>query len=169
MTVTISSPALFTSKTAEWYSPRHIVEAARAVMGGIELDPASCAEANQTVRAARFYSFEDDGLLLPWFGRVYLNPPYGNELPPWVERLVQSYEAGHIEQAVALLPARTDTAWFQPLFAYLLCFVRGRLRFSNAPNSAPFPSAVVYLGRNGGRFAEHFGAIGPIQCPYRGA
>ena len=54
-------------------------------MGGIDLDPASCAEANKIVQAKQFYSQRDDGLKQPWFGRIWLNPPYGRFAPKFVE------------------------------------------------------------------------------------
>lgn len=67
--------ALHSCASPEHYTPGEFVEAARHVLGAIDLDPASCARANATVRAARFYSAKDDGLAQPWHGRVILNPP----------------------------------------------------------------------------------------------
>ena len=61
----------------EFYTPSHIIEIARACMGGIDLDPASCAIANETVKASRFYDIRQNGLKRPWFGRIWLNPPFG--------------------------------------------------------------------------------------------
>lgn len=63
-------------------------------MGGIDLDPASCAQANDIVRADRYYSIEDDGMTQPWFGRVWLNPPYGGQAEHFVERFIEFYVAG---------------------------------------------------------------------------
>jgi DNA N-6-adenine-methyltransferase (Dam) len=70
----------------EWYTPPWCIEAALAVMGGIDLDPASCALANETVKAARYYDKTMNGLEQPWSidgrpSRVWLNPPYGLTVP----------------------------------------------------------------------------------------
>lgn len=66
--------------TQEHYTPELVVEAARAVLGAFDLDPASCAVANERVRAVRFIGLPDDGLAagVQWSGRVFLNPPGGS-------------------------------------------------------------------------------------------
>ena len=87
----------------------------------------------------------DDGLAQAWHGRVYLNPPYGHAIDAWIAKLVNEHNASEVEAAIALVPARTDTAWFARLDPYPRVFVAGRLTFSNAAHSAPFPSAVAYL------------------------
>ena len=69
----------------EWYTPPSIIADVREVLGSIDLDPASCETANETVRATKWYGIDDDGLSQPWAGRIYLNPPYGSVLP-WVRR-----------------------------------------------------------------------------------
>lgn len=82
-----------------------------------------------------------DGLLVPWFGRrVFCNPPYGPGVDRWLARAMDA------TIAVFLLPARTDTAWFHDIVLPLakeIRFVRGRLKFGDAENTAPFPSMIV--------------------------
>ncbi len=154
-----ATPVYHSSKSDEWYTPPHIIRAARAVMGSIDLDPASIATANTTVQAARFY--DADGLTRPWAGNVWLNPPYSH-VKVWTRRLVDAYVNAEINQALYLVAARPGAQWFRPLYSYSICFVSGRLRFGNAPSSAPFDSAVAYLGPNVARFVEVFGRLGTI-------
>jgi hypothetical protein len=155
----------YSSTSAEHYTPAHIVALVRDVLGVIDLDPASCAAANEVVKAHRFFDREQDGLAHGWYGRVYLNPPYGDEIGQWTAHLDEEYATGNVDQAIALLPARTDTQWFQPLFAYPRCWVRGRLRFGDGKESAPFPSVLVYFGPHVERFREVFGEIGYVDVP----
>jgi hypothetical protein len=90
-----------------------------------------------------------DGLLpmfSEWRGeRVFCNPPYGPGIGDWLKR------GREAEVAVYLLPARTDTKWFHELvlpYATEIRFIKGRLKFGGAVNSAPFPSMVViYRGK----------------------
>ena len=86
----------------EWYTPASVVGAARAVMGRIDLDPASNAEANETVKAKTIYTVEDDGLTQPWSGRVFLNPPFSAQVKrAFCDRLRESFASGDVSQAVA--------------------------------------------------------------------
>lgn len=153
------------SDSPEWYTPREIIDRVIAVFGTIDLDPCSSADAQRTVRAARYYTQQDDGLTLEWHGNVYINPPYGDAIVPWIPRMVAAYTSSEITAAIALLPGRTETDWFAPLFSYPICFVHGRLRFSGSKNSAPFPSVIIYLGPNLGAFRDSFQSIGPIMVP----
>ncbi len=93
--------ARHTMDSPEWYSPSDYVEAAREVMGGIDLDPASHEEANRTVKAARFFTAQDDGLTRPWKGRIWLNPPGGSVREFWL-KLMAEHETGQVEQAIWL-------------------------------------------------------------------
>ena len=91
-------------KDREWYTPPVYIEAARQVMGGIDLDPASSEQANRVVQATEFFSIERCGLNRSWYGRVWLNPPYGQPLVRWFsEKLVNHYQAGEVTMACALV------------------------------------------------------------------
>jgi site-specific DNA-methyltransferase (adenine-specific) len=175
----------FSSATPEWYTPRHIVDKVLELFGHIDLDPCSNAHGDAANVPARFhFTRADDGLAQSWAVpgwvddhgeesvsvRVYMNPPYGDEISAWVDRLVEAYLDNEITEAVALLPARVDTAWFAKLDLHPICYVRGRLRFVGGEHSAPFPSAIVYLGPDLDGFLETFGALGGIRpavlrCP----
>lgn len=156
---------LFSSATPEWYTPGHILERVEAVFGQIDLDPCSNSHdpARANVPALAHWTIDDNGLMQPWHGKVYMNPPYGDEIGNWVGRMIGAFETGEIIEAIALLPARTDTAWFQPLFAYTACWIRGRLKFSGAENSAPFPSVVVYVGTDSSLFHDWFHTLGAVK------
>ncbi|HEV2460364.1 MAG TPA: DNA N-6-adenine-methyltransferase [Ktedonobacterales bacterium] len=104
---------------------------------------------------------DHDALALPcWPTRVYMNPPYGREIGRWVARA----QSEATDELIMLLPARTDTTWFQPLFvsADVLCFVRGRLHFSGHKNAAPFPSVLVYRGPRAEVFRVAFAHYGHL-------
>jgi phage N-6-adenine-methyltransferase len=156
----------FSSESVEWYTPAEIIERVRKTLGEISLDPASCDEAQRLVNAMCYLTQKQNGLSGNWSGKVFLNPPYGKEIGKWIEKLVAEYEAKAISEAITLVPARTDTEWFQKLAPYTLCLVKGRLKFWNsqgeADNSASFPSAVVYLGKTNTKFVENFSELGGI-------
>ena len=152
----------FSSDTPEHYTPAEIIDAAIACMGGIDLDPCSNSHETPNVPAATHYTRDDNGLAQVWRGCVYMNPPYGYEIDDWVSKLVDQYENGEVTEAIALVPARTDTQWWQRLRDYHVCFVTGRLTFIGNQDSAPFPSAVVYLGDSVETFVNAFEGIGDI-------
>jgi len=155
------------SESFEWYTPGEYVDAARAVLGGIDLDPASCEQANEVVRAAEFFTEQDDGLSREWCGRVWLNPPYGRLCPQFVAKLTGEYEAGRVSEAILLVSAyATETAWFQPLLDERpICFTSRRIAFfspSGRGSSSTHGSALVYFGCDAERFADVFCAYGAI-------
>jgi ParB family chromosome partitioning protein len=87
----------------EWYSPPGVVEAARHAMGAIDLDPASCEAANEIVRATTFFTIRDDGLKLPWHGRIWLNPPYSTHAPKFAVKFDQELQRGAVTAGCLLL------------------------------------------------------------------
>lgn len=158
----VPKSGLFSTGESEWPTPPHIVDAAVAALGEIDLDP--CASAAGRVPARKCYTEQDDGLSpsVKWEGRVYMNPPYGRAITAWVERLTVEYMQGNVTAFVALVPARTDTAWFQYLVDCDLCLVRGRLQFGDSQAGAPFPSLAAYRGPEAQRFAASFIRYGSI-------
>lgn len=135
----------YSSATPEWHTPPHILSRVIEVFGAIDLDPCSNSHETPNVSAAMHYTFEDNGLHQQWYGRVYMNPPYGDEIGEWVGRLAQAYETKEITAGIALLPARTDTVWFRKFKDHPRCFLWGRLKFSGAENSAPYRFIDGYL------------------------
>jgi DNA N-6-adenine-methyltransferase (Dam) len=150
----------FSSNSVLWSTPPEIIERAQKALGSIDLDPRSNPGPKPIVPALRHYTREDHGLSQECAGRVYMNPPYGRGIGPWVTRLVSEHAAGRVPEAIALVPARVDTDWFRPFRDGAICFIDGRLKFSGHDNSAPFPSAVVYLGCDIKRFAAVFEDMG---------
>lgn len=144
-------------------APGVYINAAREVMGGIDLDPASCAEANEVVGAAEFFDAESDGLTQHWKGRVWMNPPYST-MAQFCEKLLESPD---VKQAVVLTNNSTDTQWFQKLAnrSVLLCFHSGRIKFWHpyAESFTPLQGQVFfYFGSRPHRFEELFGQFGLI-------
>ncbi len=154
------------SASSEWYTPPKIIERVLMLFDDIDLDPCSNSHEAPNVPASTLYTKADDGLAQPWGGRVFLNPPYGDTIGLWIDKLIIEYQAMQVEAAIALIPGRTDTAWFWPLWQYPLCFVRGRLKFISPgnpeENSATFPSVIAYLGTDIKNFTRYFGDLGHI-------
>lgn len=163
----------FSSERAEWLTPPELIKAVIDVLGGIDLDP--CSDNRRSVPARKHFTATDDGLSRDWHGRVYMNPPYGSAIEAWVAKLHSAFEDGAVSEAVALLPSRTDTAWFRLLRSYTRCFIAGRLTFSGCESPAPFPSVVVYLGKQVPKFVRWFSDLGdcyalmPAPASARGA
>lgn len=161
----------------EWYTPTKYVEAAREVMGGIDLDPASSEIANKTVKATRYYTEHDNGLLQNWYGRVFCNPPYSRTpemrgkhqsyIAMFSKKLLSHYAAGDVTQAILLASAQVDAKWFQPLWQFSICMVGHKIHF-NMPEQKKsysfhmFGTCFVYLGPNEARFTEVFSKFGRI-------
>ena len=157
----------------EWYTPPKYIEAARAAMGGIDCDPASCHKANETVGATEFFDVGADGLSQKWRGRVWMNPPYAQPLvQQFCDAALERYASGEIECAIVLLNNATETAFFQRLFrgAAAACFPEGRIRFIDTdgnPSGAPIQGqAILYLGKSVDQFAHHFSTFGTVVVPH---
>ena len=160
---------IHSSKSNEWYTPEEYIEAARRVLGSIDVDPASNEEAQtNVVRAETYYTEQEDGLAYDWRGTVWLNPPWGKEHPQFVERLLNQYARGNTTAAILLVNAHsTDTAWFQPLWNHILCFTDHRINFYGSEGSGSTHGSVfVYLGPDRKAFAEAFSKFGAVVERY---
>jgi len=166
----IENAALFTSEKEEWYTPPEILESVLDVFDGeIDTDPCSNSHEKPNVPAKTLFTKDDDGLSQEWFGRTYMNPPYGDVLPQWIEKIVNEYQNGGVTEALVLVPNRSDTRWYRMIHDYPFCaidgrlkFIDGRLKFSGSRNSPTFPSVVFYLGENVKGFFEAFERHGSI-------
>lgn len=160
----------------EWHTPLECIEAAREVMGGIDLDPATCLSAQEKVQAGEFFTKVDDGLTRPWFGRVWLNPPYSYPLiERFVDKLIAEYDAGNVTEAIVLTNNSSDTMWFRKLSTrFPACFTTGRLKFwhpSHDDFAARQGQTFFYLGPNwkGEIFASEFSQFGVVMRNHGGA
>lgn len=164
---TTTRQALHSSVSTEWYTPTKYTEAARRVMGSIDLDPASCTSANKFVKADKFFDKKSNGLNQKWNGNVFVNPPYGRGgQSTWSKKMMAEYNAGNFEQGILLVNAATDTNWFKPLWRYPICFVTQRIKFiaqdGVKKHSPTHASVFVYFGKNRNDFVFHFNAFGPV-------
>ncbi len=139
----------FSSRTDLWETPQDLFDELDREFH-FTLDVCAIAE---NAKCAAFYSPAEDGLAQPWSGVCWMNPPYGRRISLWVAKAWRSAEEG--ATVVALLPSRTDTAWWHDYVLKAVCRpVRGRIRFndSNGTNRgarAPFPNVVVVFKPNG--------------------
>ena len=134
---------LFSSKSVVWETPQDLFDKLNAVFH-FDLDVCALPE---NAKCSRYYTPEDDGLSQPWNGTVWCNPPYGRSIEAWVKKASESET-----KVVMLLPARTDTKWFHEYIYNKaeIRFIKGRLKFGNSKNAAPFPSMiVVFDGKQG--------------------
>ncbi len=159
----------YNSGNNEWYTPAYIIEAARSVLGSIELDPATSDAANDIVQADEYYTEEDDALSLDWPPlKIWMNPPYARGLvSEFVSKLLDTVNEGG--QAIVLVNNATETDWFQRLMsaASAVCFHKGRIRCSSPSivyNSSPLQGqAIVYIGPDVSKFYDVFGELGVVR------
>lgn len=133
---------LFSSKEEVWATPQDFFDHLDEEFN-FTLDPCALPE---NAKCAKFFTPEDDGLLQDWGGEtVFCNPPYGRKIYSWVQKCAEESKKPNTK-VVMLIPARTDTKYFHEFIYHKatdIRFVRGRLKFGDGKNSAPFPSMVV--------------------------
>jgi DNA N-6-adenine-methyltransferase (Dam) len=150
----------------ECYSPPILLNAARRVLGTIDLDPASCAAAQKTVKAGLYYDKQTDGLQHEWRGKmIFLNPPFSTKLiRPFTEKFLTEWKAGRITAAIIVCLNTTDTKWAQPLLTEsdVVCFWKGRIPFETEGH-CQWGHMVCYFGPEKRRFAECFKEFGAVR------
>ncbi|NDC24671.1 MAG: adenine methyltransferase [Proteobacteria bacterium] len=128
----------FSSKTDMWETPQDFYDKYNKKYN-FTLDVCASPE---NAKCNKFFTKEDDGLKQDWTGFCWMNPPYGRQIKHWVKKAYESSLNG--TTIVCLLPARTDTSWWHDYCMHgKIEFIRGRLKFGESKNSAPFPSAIV--------------------------
>lgn len=134
----------FSSKTDLWATPQNFFDKYNTIY---KFDLDVCATPSNA-KCSKFFTIEDDGLAQKWEGHCWMNPPYGRTIGKWMEKAYKESLVGAL--VVCLVPARTDTAWWHEYsMKGRIEFIRGRLKFGDSNNSAPFPSAVVIFGGQG--------------------
>lgn len=161
------------SGKVEYYTPSWIIEAAREVMGSIDLDPASSAKANEVVKAAIYLTKDDNGLLYGWFGNVWLNHPFSKTYNyAWITTLIRNANfTEEFKQACCITYASTSEKWFQPLMDYPQCYFSRRVNYIDGETMQPKKgvtkgSVVTYLGYNVDKFYNVFSKYGKVMVPY---
>jgi ParB family chromosome partitioning protein len=153
----------------EWYTPAHIIEAARKVMGGIDVDPASCEAANAIIGAGVFFDKQTDGRMQAWLGRFWLNPPY-SETGEWIAALLDQITDGNAVEGFVLVNAKVESGWFDQLWSIspVICFVRGRISFvagdGGKSQTGYYGQAIAYVGPNRAAFIDVFSEFGRLAA-----
>jgi site-specific DNA-methyltransferase (adenine-specific) len=138
----MKTEVMFSSATVNWSTPQKFFDQYNQKYH-FNLDVCALPE---NAKCPVYFTPDDDGLKQTWEGVAWMNPPYGSEIPKWIEKAFQEANCTKTT-VVSLLPARVDTRWFHN-YIYNKCgveieFIKGRLKFGDAKNSAPFPSMVV--------------------------
>jgi phage N-6-adenine-methyltransferase len=132
----MNNELMFSSKTELWATPQKFFDAISVLYGPFDIDV--CADASNA-KCHVYFDKSADGLAQTWTGKCWMNPPYGRDIGKWMKKASESDAT-----VVCLVPARTDTKWWHDYaMKGEITFIRGRLKFGDAKNSAPFPSAVV--------------------------
>lgn len=140
----MNNELMFSSKTDLWSTPNDFFDKLNDEFH-FTLDPCSTHE---NAKCYKHFTEEENGLLQDWGNEVvFCNPPYGRQIKYWVKKAYEESQKDNTK-VVMLIPARTDTIYFHEYIYHKaeIRFIKGRLKFGNAKNSAPFPSMVVIFG-----------------------
>lgn len=135
----MNNDLMFSSKDMNWETPQDFFNKINEEFN-FNLDV--CAT-DETAKCKNYFTPEIDGLKQDWIGTCWMNPPYGRDIIKWIKKANEESQKGNI--IVALVPSRTDTKWFHNYIynQHEIRFIKGRLKFGNSKNAAPFPSMLV--------------------------
>lgn len=136
----MNNTGMFSSNTCMWATPQDLFN---RLNDQYHFQTDVCAIA-ENAKCKHYFTPEQDGLSQPWTGVCWCNPPYGREIHKWVAKAVADTTTLG-SKVVMLLPARTDTKWFHDFCLPYgkITFIKGRLKFGDSKNAAPFPSMIV--------------------------
>ncbi len=180
------------SSDVEYFTPPEIIEASRATMGRIELDPASSEVANLRVKADAWFGIGDRSLERGWTSHsLFMNHPFGRAEKPceqncikkhvhhdyelygnaiWINKLEREYIMGSVKEAICVTFACTSEKWFQPLLKRPQCFLAPRTNYylpdGSIKKGVTKGSVITFFGKNVDKFAESFESLGVIKVPY---
>lgn len=137
--MSLNTQVMFSSETDMWATPQSFFDRLNKIF---KFETDVCAT-KENAKCDKYYTKEINGLEQSWGGVCWMNPPYGREISPWIEKAYRSAKENGAT-VVCLIPARVDTRWWHDYCAKgEVYFVKGRLKFGSAKDAAPFPSAVV--------------------------
>lgn len=167
-----AKPGTQSRDSDSWFTPSHYTDIAHKVMGSIDLDPFSSAEANKIVNAKRFFDIKSNAFDQKWFdskGTVFMNPPYSRELIyPSINIFIKHWQNKSISQAIVLVNNATETKWFQLLLqnATSVCFVKKRISFTSLDGKNVSGNTrgqvFFYFGTRVKKFKSSFKKVGII-------
>ena len=150
----------------DWYTPPEILDRCRRVCDGFDLDPATHVYAQREVRAAHFYTKDDNGLVQPWFGRVWCNPPF-SRWPEFAPKITSEWKRGEITDLFVLMPTRALGT--QQVFGVIsscnaLFTSYGRISFWGplGEGSATDGQVICYFGKKAAQFATNMSDLGIV-------
>lgn len=160
----------------EWCTPLWVIDRARDLMGSIDMDPATCFEANERVKATYYFTKETDGLKHHWDvpagpSTVLCNPPYSkkgreSQVAPFLRHMAEEYRMGSVREGILVTNVATDADWFRLMWHYPLCFPYKRMRFYQPKQKKDAPryaNVIAYFGKRPARFAQIFSPYGHIN------
>lgn len=167
--------AVTSSQSVEWYTPPDIINLVRELLGTIHIDPASGDRAQEWINAQTYYTSNDNGLIKPWQGNLWLNPPYGSQnkkqgnygVTAWCEKAIAEYDRGNILQGIILVSG-TSQGVRSLRQRFIRCEPTKRIQFITSGTeklSPPPPPTFYYLGDNSDRFKAVFSTIGDLSAP----